>query len=447
MTTWRVEDVTAVAPDASSLAAARKLARPASWIETGSTDLLVWGRCQGSGREPYQVSVDLSGPAYRCSCPSRKIPCKHVLALLLLWVEGDGTPSSEPADFVQEWADDRAARAARRSAPTQREDGATTEDPEAAARRLAQRTALMTSGVAELELWLADMVRGGLAAARRQPLSWWDATAARLVDAQLPGLADRVRRLGSEVNRGDEWAEPLLADVGLVWAATRAWTRRTELDEHTTGDLRAVLGWPVPTEQVRAADRVADTWLVLGVHRTETGRLAEQRTWLAGEGTGHVVQVLDFAAGGHALPVSRLAGARLRAEVSRYPGAAVRRGLFATDPEVVGEGAPLPPGGDLEDAFSAHADALAANPWTPRVPVVLGDARLVVDEVRDGHEGEVRAVDRDGRGVRVLPAPDPWPLVALGGGGSLDLFGELEDGALRVLSASGAAVGPGIVTA
>lgn len=447
MTTWRPEDVTAVAPDASSLAAARKLARPAPWTETGSTDLLVWGRCQGSGREPYQVSVDLSGPAYRCSCPSRKIPCKHVLALLLLWVEGGGAAPSEAADFAQEWADERAGRAARRSERTQREDGAAPEDPEAAARRLEQRTALMTSGVAELELWLADLVRGGLAAARRQPLSWWDATAARLVDAQLPGLADRVRRLGSQVNRGDEWAEPLLAEIGLMWAATRAWTRRDALDEHARGDLRAVLGWPVPAEQVRAADRVADAWVVLGVHRTETGRLAEQRTWLAGEGTGHVVQVLDFAAGGQTLPVGRLAGARLRAEVSRYPGAAVRRALFSTEPEVVGEGAPLPPGGDLEDAFAAHADALAANPWTPRVPVVLGDARLVVDEARDGQQGEVRVVDRDGREARVLPAPDPWPLVALGGGGPLDVFGELEDGALRVLSASGTAVGPGTVTA
>nr|WP_279163542.1 SWIM zinc finger family protein [Rhodococcus erythropolis] len=32
--------------------------------------------------------VDLRGPAYKCSCPSRKFPCKHALGLLVEWSEG-----------------------------------------------------------------------------------------------------------------------------------------------------------------------------------------------------------------------------------------------------------------------------------------------------------------------------------------------------------------------
>src|SRR5918997_1534605 len=93
MARWTEARVTALAPDDSSVSAARSLLNPARWSETGSTDILVWGRCQGSGRTPYQVSVDLAGPAFRCSCPSRKLPCKHALALLLLWVRGDGSVS------------------------------------------------------------------------------------------------------------------------------------------------------------------------------------------------------------------------------------------------------------------------------------------------------------------------------------------------------------------
>ena len=80
--------MTEAAPDAASLAAGRKLAVPGPWRETGCNDVLVWGQCQGSGKTPYQVSVDLTGPAYRCSCSSRKFPCKHALALLMLWSEG-----------------------------------------------------------------------------------------------------------------------------------------------------------------------------------------------------------------------------------------------------------------------------------------------------------------------------------------------------------------------
>ena len=88
VTRWSREQVIAAAPDASSVSAAQKLARPGPWSQAGANDLLVWGQCQGSGKNPYQVSVDLAEPAYRCSCPSRKFPCKHALALLLLWADG-----------------------------------------------------------------------------------------------------------------------------------------------------------------------------------------------------------------------------------------------------------------------------------------------------------------------------------------------------------------------
>ncbi|NUO34795.1 MAG: SWIM zinc finger family protein, partial [Dermatophilaceae bacterium] len=112
-TRWTAAQVAGLAPDASSLAAARRLARPGPWSDTGSTDVLVWGKCQGSGKTPYQVSVDLVGPAFRCSCPSRKLPCKHGLALLLLWVDGSGSvaDAAEAAAFAQEWAPERSARA------------------------------------------------------------------------------------------------------------------------------------------------------------------------------------------------------------------------------------------------------------------------------------------------------------------------------------------------
>src|SRR6478609_1137493 len=114
MTRWTQKAVEDAAPDASSLTAARKLAIPGPWSQTGSTDTLLWGKCQGSGKTPYQVSIDLTGPAYRCSCPSRKFPCKHALALLLLWVDGRGTipDAADAAVFAGDWAAQRAAKAA-----------------------------------------------------------------------------------------------------------------------------------------------------------------------------------------------------------------------------------------------------------------------------------------------------------------------------------------------
>lgn len=82
-TLWSEAQVLAVAPDEASVKAARKLAGQSGWSDLGAGSGLLWGRCKGSGKNPYQVTIDLSAPAYTCSCPSRKFPCKHALALLL----------------------------------------------------------------------------------------------------------------------------------------------------------------------------------------------------------------------------------------------------------------------------------------------------------------------------------------------------------------------------
>ncbi|WP_042456365.1 SWIM zinc finger family protein, partial [Streptacidiphilus jiangxiensis] len=85
---WTTDHVLSLAPDAASQKAAAKLSRPTPWAQTGASAEAVWGACKGSGSRPYQTVVALDGPAYHCSCPSRKFPCKHALGLLLLWSSG-----------------------------------------------------------------------------------------------------------------------------------------------------------------------------------------------------------------------------------------------------------------------------------------------------------------------------------------------------------------------
>ena len=72
---WSTEQVTALAPDKQVATAGLKLASPTKWSDTGVHEALVWGSASGSGKKPYRVCVDLSGPAFKCSCPSRKFPC------------------------------------------------------------------------------------------------------------------------------------------------------------------------------------------------------------------------------------------------------------------------------------------------------------------------------------------------------------------------------------
>lgn len=427
MPRWNLAAVEKAAPDASSLAAARKLATPGPWSGTGSTETLVWGKCQGSGKTPYQVSIDLGGPAYRCSCPSRKFPCKHALALLMLWVRGDGAvaDAAEPADFAGEWANQRSERAERTAAREK-----PPADPEARARRQAERLETMTAGMTDFGLWLTDLVRAGTVAARRQPWAWWDTAAARLVDAQLPGLADRVRGMGSAVNRREDWADHLLVEVGRWWSAVQAWQRWTDLDERTRADLRAYVGWAQATEDVRAGETTTDDWLVLGAHRSDDGRLQQQRTWLRGERSGEVVQLLDFAAGGAPLPLPHLAGSTLQATLALYPGSRPRRALVVGEPTVRAERAPLPTGGTLTDSLRELAGSLGDNPWAGRVPAVLADAALLPGS----HGTSAQVIDRDGVALPLVAERLPWDALALTGGRPSLLVGELEHAGFRVLS-------------
>src|SRR5262249_24968869 len=148
--------------------------------------------CRGSGAAPYRTQAALADGATRCSCPSRKFPCKHAIGLLLLLADG-AVPASACPDWVAEWLGGRTAKAAR-PPREERVDGELAA-PRAGERRAASREAKVDAGVAEMLRWLADLVRGGLGAAQTQPWAWWDAQARRMIDAQARGLAGQVRTM------------------------------------------------------------------------------------------------------------------------------------------------------------------------------------------------------------------------------------------------------------
>ncbi|MCB9742152.1 MAG: SWIM zinc finger family protein [Alphaproteobacteria bacterium] len=87
MFTITEDEVRALAPDSRALAAARKQAAPDKWRRLGRDGEALWGVAVGSKGDAYAVFAKGPG-ALGCSCPSRKRPCKHSLALLLLAAKG-----------------------------------------------------------------------------------------------------------------------------------------------------------------------------------------------------------------------------------------------------------------------------------------------------------------------------------------------------------------------
>ncbi|MFF4900311.1 SWIM zinc finger family protein [Streptomyces sp. NPDC001068] len=421
---WSADQVLALAPDAASRKAGSKLGAAGPWSGAGSCEEgSVWGLCKGSGSKPYQTIVDIADPAglaYKCSCPSRKFPCKHALGLLLLWAGGDDTVPAvaEPPDWAEQWLAGRRRRAEdKRSAGEGSSPAAA--DPEAARRRAEKRAERVTAGATELEQRLTDLLRGGLAAAEQAGYGLWEETAARMVDAQAPGLAARVRELGAIPGSGPGWPVRLLEECALLHLLDQGWLRRDRLPEDLAATVRSRVGLPAAAD----GPPVRDRWLILAQYDSADAKLTTRRIWLHGADSGRTALLLSYGAAGRAPELALPVGLALEAELSAFPGTGGHRAALG---ERFGAPVPLPvrpPGMTTGQAVARYGEALRADPWLESVPVTLG--RVV--PVKDGDSWQLA----DAEGERALPLssaarsrPGLWRLVALSGGAPVTVFGE-----------------------
>ena len=87
MRTIKERDILSIAPNASAVSNAKKISSGSQFVKRSRSedDSFYMGECKGSGKSNYIVSVDYieeENPVFRCSCPSRQLPCKHSIALL-----------------------------------------------------------------------------------------------------------------------------------------------------------------------------------------------------------------------------------------------------------------------------------------------------------------------------------------------------------------------------
>jgi len=431
--TLNADQILALAPDPGSAKAGQGLANRRKWLALGRSDRAAWGECQGSAREPYRTQIDLTEPAFRCSCPSRKFPCKHSLGLyLLLTSEPVSFDQGAPPPWVAEWLD-RRDQSARQHA-TKPEP---TAIPEARAKRAASqsktaaaREAKVATGVEELGRWLRDMMRQGLAGVQGRPYSFWEAMAARLVDAQAPGLARQIRSCAGVPASGEGWQARLLERLALLHLLIEGYRRIETLPADTQADLRAAIGWSQNQDELLASAGLRDHWLILGQRVEDEDNLRVQRTWLWGEAQARPALILSFAAPGQPLDRSLTPGTALDADLVYFPGAYPLRALIQQrhgQPEPI---ASSPGYADLLAATAGYAAALAAVPWLERFPMPI----QAVTPLRSGERWAVR--DGDGHALPLAPTfTHGWRLLALSGGRPLALFGEWNGAALLPLSA------------
>lgn len=417
------DQITAIAPDAASLKAGRDLATPRKWQVTGGDAEVIWGLAMGSGKEPYQTRVALADLATKCSCPSRKFPCKHGLGLMFMAAGNPaGFETGERPPWVSEWIDARAAREEKSVAGAE-EKAAKPVDEKAAEKRRAKREGRVEEGIALLQQAVLDLTREGLASASARDAAAWENLARRMVDAQAPGLAGALRHLSDTVLRDAAVDDELPLELGRLYLLLQAHARRDTFDEATRAELQAQLGGR-STEDESMREAVEDDWFVAGRRVEERDRLITSGTWLYGKRSRRWARLLRFAAVPQTIaepwPLGATVKATLRFQAGLYP--------LRVMPD--GEGFPLMaavPACDeetLEGLLDRYAAALAANPFLRALPFLM---RL--------RPGGAFLCDAAGRALPWTASADlALKMECISGGGLVPVCGEWDGRTLRPLA-------------
>ncbi|MBO9309214.1 MAG: hypothetical protein J7551_05465 [Chloroflexi bacterium] len=304
------------------------------------------------------------------------------------------------------------------------------------AQRAARREANVREGMQALAQWLRDLVRGGIGAEEIRCPETWKAISERLWDAQAQGVARQLTAIGSMVQREPDWTPRLLEAIGRLHLLAEGYARLDELPPDQQADLRTAVGFTERQADLLQQDGTHDLWLALG-RRSELNEegLLMQRTWLLGLQTGKMALLLDYAhpmALGKSLDRSFPPATWLQTACVYFPSAYPLRALAKSRQSVAASPTDLPHAHQtLRAALAAYADALSANPWLERFPM------LVAQLVPFYENGALALVDSNGDALPIttLEPMSLARLIAVSGGAPITIFGEYDGRAFLPLSA------------
>lgn len=382
------DQVTAIAPDAASLKAGRDLSTRRKWQSAGQDTEVLWGLAMGSGQNPYQTRVALSDLSSKCSCPSRKFPCKHAIGLMLM-AAGDPVSLSESSrpPWVVEWMESRQSREQKAAEKAVNSEKRGPVDEKAAEKRKAQRQERIRDGMDLLRQSLLDFTREGHGSSPVRSVQTWENLAKRLIDSQAPGMAREVRAISERVLHDPDVERILPLELGRLYLLVKAFERRDELDEASRAELLSLVGDRNSLGEMLPEDRVSDDWFVAGRELTESDGLVTSASWLIGRSSGRWARVLKFAPVSQPLVEPLRFGTTAEAQLVFQPGL---HPLRATVQEpVVIKPSPLPDSREsgLADLLQRQAEVLSINPFLRSLPFLIelrpsADGRALVDRER-----------------------------------------------------------------
>ncbi len=433
---WTVDQILALAPDPNTAKRGQGLATQRKWLSLETDGRAVWGQCKSSGSAHYETAVDLKGPAFRCNCPSRKFPCKHAIGLLLLAYAADTDGfrvAAEMPEAVQTWIEKRDNKSGQPQKERTEEEIKKSEERKA--KTFNARMDSMQEGIKDLENWLQDLIRVGLASVessasdmmtvRRSTKAhnsseFWNTIAKRMVDAKLSGLGRRIRELSLIQGATPDWPARILAELSDLYLVVKGFEKLEELPEKLQKEILSLSGINTPKDELLSQKGIEDEWMVVGQFEgMNIDHAAVRRTWFLGQETGKYALVLEYDYRNEGFPFHWPKGRVFKGEMLFYPSIfpmrAIMRNHQITEHAVDGWGGCE----NMEEFLADYAKTLGQNPWLVDYPIAFTN---VYPQMNDG---VLYLVDENQKGIPLLNVGSSnWKILALSGGNPIEVFGE-----------------------
>ena len=295
-----------------------------------------------------------------------------------------------------------------------RKEGAKSETPvdEAAqAKRQEKRHQKVLGGISDLEVWMKDLVRNGFLNVPERAYTLFDNMARRMVDAQAPGLAGRLRAMEAIDFDSESWKSDLTESMGRLYLLMQSYRNMDGLPEEWKDEIRTQIGYPQSKDNVLAGEPVADSWLVLHKQSRKVNDINTDIYWFYGKESRLFARYLSFAVAGTFSTENWIPGSAYKGALCFYNGTGTcRRALFRES--VLAEENFVPAcSPNLKQAAAVYRTAMLTNPFFEDVP-------LLVDDVRVARNGkDYTLLDNAGNAVRVaMPEETFIDILAITGG-------------------------------
>ncbi len=342
----------------------------------------------------YALAYHVDTKTALCNCPFQPKPCWHARAFALFCAQASLDLFAQSA-HLPSWVKNINPLDA---APITLKLDNEAEKAAAKQQRRNERLERAAHGLEDLENWLLDAMRRGLAATLSEDPAALQHIATRMADASLPGLSRLLRvHASGNVTTGlrsllqpspnmqmlrPDWIEKTSALLAQCYLGIRAFKRRNVLEESMLYDLQSFLGINIRKEEVLAWDeQQEDVWAVLGLQEEIVEDHNKMRkTWLLGLESARFALLIDYNFNHQGFPPGLETGHCYRGKVAYYPSAFPQRALIPealTTQSVVWDGFEQRGVADFEIFADSFAASLAAQPWLTTFPVLFSDVSAI----------------------------------------------------------------------